>query len=697
MKIHPNHSRSLSMFLSVCLLLLSLSCSSGGGGGGDVDDNDGGGVGTGESNMTVFWLGYGDPDTEFGEARSVQQTADGGFIMTGFLAPDFDKPSEIYLAKTNGSGTVQWQKTFGGSDWEKGNCVLQTTDGGYLVGGLYRRYEGASEINEFYLIRTDANGNALAGWPKTYAGAALEGIYGLCEAADGFVFVGSSSTQHFLMAKVDSDGTLLWEKTPTSTNPGWDVALSIDRSADGGYIIAGCDGGPMNYVWVARTDASGNLRPGWPKTYGQGCALSVKSTSDGGFVLAGKSIGLWDDGDAILIKADSLGNQSWKKTYGGERNDDLYSVDITSDGGFIAVGGTQSYSLVYDPNQLYLTYDVLMIRVDASGNTLWQKVLGKSPDSVDFSKAGQSSSDGGFVLAGGSGAHPLLAKMDRSGNTVGLGNNELKLTVSESSGTIGLSNAQLVAGKGAGSLLLMRQIGAFGIDLLLNVLDDPAYEYCTTSGESTISPSPGIVDTGDSYNVTMTDCVKGSGEDRVEFVGSFGMGVDSLSGTLETGGTYTVGLTFSPIDLTFTDDVGPTEIEGTLALQRNAVGNSFSEIAEILPSRPLYIEEGGMLQTVTSCSLSMTLAGSGSFVLGAAGETEVFELEGIAGFLSLTIIAPVICTNLDSPSSGELLIEADDGSSMTVTVNLGDMELSIDTNGDGIIDGTLTGTWDDLI
>jgi len=686
--------RLFSSLLFTVILIVLIGCSSGGGGGGDVDDDDGGGVGKGEDNVTVFWLGYGDPDTEFGEARSVRQTADGGFIMAGVLAPDFETPSDVYLAKTNGSGTVQWQKTFGGSDQEAGNCVLQTSDGGYIVGGLYKHNDGGSEVTEFYLMRTDSNGNALAGWPKTYPGASLEGINGLCEAPDGFVFVGSSSTQHFLMTKVDTDGSVLWEKTFTSTNIGWDVALSIDRSADGGYIIAGCDGGPTNYVWVARTDASGNLRTGWPRTYGQGCALSVKSTTDGGFVLAGKSTMSWQDGDAIIIKADSLGNQSWKKTYDGVRNDELYSVDITSDGGFIAVGGTQSYSPVYDPAQLYLTYDVLMVRVDASGNTLWQKVLGKSPDSVDFSKAGQSLSDGGFVMAGGSAAYPLLAKMDKSGNTVSLGSKELKLTISDTSGTIGLTNAPLIAGKGAGSLLLLREMGAFGLDLLLEILDEPAYEYCSTSGTSLIAPSPDTVAAGDSYTVTLTDCVTGSGDDEIEFDGSFGMDVDSLTGTLEAGGSYTIELGYSPIDLVFADDVGPTSIDGALAFRRQAAGSSLSERAVVSPSNPLSIDEDYVIQTISSCSLSITVAGS--FALGAAGETMVFELEGIPGSLTLTVIAPVVGTDPESPASGELLIEADDRSSVTVTVILGDVELSIDSNGDDISDGTLTYTWDDL-
>ena len=170
---------------------------------------------------------------------------------------------------------------------------------------------------------------------------------------------------------------------------------------------------------------------------------------------------------------------------------------------------------MYDQAQLYLTYDIMMVRVDQSGNTLWQKVIGRTPDCLDAAKFVQNLSDGGFILAGGSNAYPMIAKMDRSGNTVSMGKREIKLTVSETSGTIGLGNASLIAGRGAGSLLFLQQLGAFGLDLLLDVLDDPSYEYCTRAAIHRYR-HPRVRCRGDSYTVTMTACVTGSGEDRVE-------------------------------------------------------------------------------------------------------------------------------------------------------------------------------------
>ncbi len=172
------------------------------------------------------------------------------------------------------------------------------------------------------------------------------------------------------------------------------------------------------------------------------------------------------------------------------------------------------------------------------------------------------------------------------------------------------------------------------------------------------------------------------------------MVVDSLTGTLTMNGTYTVGLTYAPIALTFVDDVGLTTIGGSLAFARQANGASCTEQAEVFPSQPLSIDEDGLLTTITSCSLGITSAGSRS--LGAAGDSVVFELEGIPGTMTLTVISPVAGVDPFSPDNGELLIEAEDGSSVKVTVAYGDVVLSVDTDGDGVSDGTLAGTWDEL-
>ena len=134
---------------------------------------------------------------------------------------------------------------------------------------------------------------------------------------------------------------------------GWDAATSIVQNSDGGFTVAGWSeiGGTPNYVRVIRTDAQGKIISGWPKTYDQGsaktgCAYDIKNTQDGGFILAGTtSTGAPNaEGDALVIKVDNQGNETWRKTFGGSHDDAFHSIAITSDGGYIVAGSTASYS-----------------------------------------------------------------------------------------------------------------------------------------------------------------------------------------------------------------------------------------------------------------------------------------------------------------------------------------------------------------
>ncbi|MDT8272508.1 MAG: hypothetical protein RRA35_04885, partial [Desulfomonilia bacterium] len=203
------HWHSFPWFLSVLFLVVMFGCGgSSGGGDDDIDDDQGGGSGTIDG-TTVFWQGYSLQEGDWGNLNSVQQTTDNGFIGTGWIRLDgsnFEDPMDLYLVKADSSGELVWQKRFAASTpntSQFGNCVLQTSEGGYILGGVRRQ---GTLINDFFLLRTDANGNELAGWPKTYARANNDGIYDLCETSGGFVFVGGLPSGQYYMAKVNSTG-----------------------------------------------------------------------------------------------------------------------------------------------------------------------------------------------------------------------------------------------------------------------------------------------------------------------------------------------------------------------------------------------------------------------------------------------------------------------------------------------------------
>ncbi len=244
------------------------------------------------------------------------------------------------------------------------HSVQQTSDGGYIVAGWTGSFGGGWD--DIFLIKTDANGNVQ--WAKTYGGIGTshERAYSVQQTSDGGYIV-AGWTQSFgagnwdiFLIKTDANGNVQWAKTYGGTAE--DVAYSIQQTSDGGYIAAGHTasfGAGGTDVFLIKTDANGDII--WAKTYGgtsTEVAFSVQQTSDGGYILAGYT-GLGYS-DVFLIKTDANGNIIWAKTYGGTFGDVAYSVQQTSDGGYIVAGVTSSFGAG--------NYDVFFIKTDANGD-----------------------------------------------------------------------------------------------------------------------------------------------------------------------------------------------------------------------------------------------------------------------------------------------------------------------------------------
>jgi hypothetical protein len=328
-------------------------------------------------------------------ASSVQQTSDGGYMVAGYTESFGAGGSDIFLIKTDASGNVIWAKTYGGTGGDWASSVQQTSDGGYIVAG-YTASFGAGYY-DIFLIKTDANGNIQ--WAKTYGGTALDWPYSVQQTSDGGYIVagytwsfGAGYSDIFLI-KTDANGNIQWAKTYGGTYE--DYASSVQQTSDGGYILAGHTSsfGAGSYdIFFIKTDANGNIQ--WAKTYGgtgSDMASSVQQTSDGGYILAGWTYyfgaGL---SDIFLIKTDANGNRIWAKTYGGMNWDYASSVQQTSDGGYILAGGTDSFGAG--------SRDIFLIKTDANGNRIWAKTYGGT--ALDWPYSVQQTSDGGYIVAG---------------------------------------------------------------------------------------------------------------------------------------------------------------------------------------------------------------------------------------------------------------------------------------------------------
>jgi hypothetical protein len=302
-----------------------------------------------------------------GQSRgvTVEETTDGGFILTGVTSDGDYGGDDILLIKTDRTGRTLWTKTFGTSRNDYGWAVRQTKDSSYVIAG-YSDGIGNGGM-DIYLMKTDNNGNLL--WSNSYGG--------------------------------DKD------------DYGWDIRLT----ADGGYVIAGqteSQGNGEIDACLLKVDPSGNQQ--WFKTYGGEKVdriFSVQETKDGGFITAGitysyESVSA-NDRDGYYLKTDALGNQEWFKVIGGDQYDVLHEVDRTDDQGFFFTGYGESYA-----ESGYR--DVYLFKTDQNGEKQWLKAVGTIGEERGIK--GIQTSDGGYAVVGitSDNRNLYLVKSDKEGN-----------------------------------------------------------------------------------------------------------------------------------------------------------------------------------------------------------------------------------------------------------------------------------------
>jgi hypothetical protein len=288
----------------------------------------------------------------------------------------------------------RWERTYGGlgDDWSY--SVQQTTDGGYIIQATTTSY-GAGRA-DVYLFKTDASGDTL--WTKTYGGAYIDGAYSVQQTQEGgYIVAGYTNSfgagdYDVYLIKTKPNGDTVWTRTYGGDSA--DYGFSVRQTLDGGYIISGYTesyGAGSQDVWLIKTNPSGDTL--WTRTFGGAGwdrGYSVQQTSDGGYIVGGITTSLGNI-YAWLIKTDSTGNNSWTKTYGGAKGAVGWPVQQTQDGGYIMAGATRSYGDT-------LNGDVWLIKTNVSGDTLWTRTYGGRKGENSFSV--QQTQDGGYIIAG---------------------------------------------------------------------------------------------------------------------------------------------------------------------------------------------------------------------------------------------------------------------------------------------------------
>ena len=321
----------------------------------------------------------------------IRQTLDGGFIVAGGIV--VGSSADVWILKLDSSGTIQWQKTYGGINQDNGFWIEQTNDGGYVVVGQTLSF-GASQ-NDVWILKLDQAGDIQ--WQQTLGGNGAD--YGLSVKQtpdDGFIVAASTfSWGPFYdewLIRLDSFGNIVWQKRYGGL--GDSFAYSVNLTSDGGFIVSGYTSvfADHNYdLWVLKFDSAGAIQ--WQKTYGgaddEYSSFGIKETFDGGFILTGASvIEQTGSSDIIVLKLNSNGQIQWQNSYGGADSEWAASIEQTIDGGYILAGqngqvGTGAYWL---------------LKLNSIGDIEWQKAY----QGDDFQRLASMSqtSDGGFILSG---------------------------------------------------------------------------------------------------------------------------------------------------------------------------------------------------------------------------------------------------------------------------------------------------------
>lgn len=322
---------------------------------------------------------------------SVKQSLDGGYILTGSERAAYTLADDILLVKTSSTGGLQWRRTFGEiyyDDW--GTSIQQTTDGGYII--AVGCYQDCAD-----LLKTDAAGTIV--WSHTYAEPGGMAAKDVEQTSDGgYVLFGTTSSygaglSDFYLVKTDNMGDTLWTRTYGGID--YDYACSGQQTSDGGYIIVGTTRVMSPYiddVFVAKTDSNGDTM--WTRTYGgpdDEMVYSVEQTSDGGFVIGATTTSFGaGSSDMYIIKTDSLGDTLWTHTYGRENSEYYCTIHQTADGGFILGGTANAYS---DSSGLYL------VRTDERGDVLWTLIYSEEYSSTSILEI-QLTNDQGYIAVG---------------------------------------------------------------------------------------------------------------------------------------------------------------------------------------------------------------------------------------------------------------------------------------------------------
>lgn len=383
----------------------------------------------------------GSEDYDF--LASMSKSNDGGYFLGGHSAGSSGDKSEAslgsydyWIVKIDNEGNIEWQNTVGSPDYDELKSVEATTDGGVLLGGWSLGGIGGDKteanfgFEDYWIVKLDSEGNVE--WDNTIGTSTNDYLYASKQVTDGgyilagYTYGGISFDKteanygsfDYWIVRLDNAGNIIWQNDIGSF--GADELYSIDITNDGGFILGGTTAGTSasgdrtentwgwTDYWILKLDSSGNIE--WQNLIGGTNAEqypSIVQISNGEYVLGGESFsGLSGDkteenigvSDYWVIRLDASGNIIWQNTLGGSDADELNSVEPVSDGGFILAGNSYS-GISGDKSEESLgALDYWVVKLDHNGNLIWENTIGGKKNDKLFTA--QQTGDNGFILCG---------------------------------------------------------------------------------------------------------------------------------------------------------------------------------------------------------------------------------------------------------------------------------------------------------
>lgn len=275
---------------------------------------------------------YGDAST-INVVHSLQQTGDGGYIVAGQHYFSGWQSYHILILKLYSDGSVDWSKSYRGNIDDKPSIQL-TSDGGYIVAG-YTASSGAGE-SDIWILKLTLDGTIE--WQRTYGGSEGENAYSIQQTNDGGYIVAGlilsfgAGQPDFWVLKLSSEGDIEWNKTYGGSES--EIAYSIQQTFDGGYVVVGeteSFGAGYKDIWILKLSIWGDIE--WQKTYGgrqNETASFIQQTGDGGYVVAG-STDTYGEGkrDFLILKLFPNGDINSSCIFISDSNAEVSNPDIS--------------------------------------------------------------------------------------------------------------------------------------------------------------------------------------------------------------------------------------------------------------------------------------------------------------------------------------------------------------------------------